>query len=207
MEDSMGPLGHFSVGLAAKPTAPKVPLGILLLATWILDVLAIAFAFAGIEKAGSGLPWSHGLFMSVVWSLAVGLLAARIYRDRRAGVVIGLLVFSHWLLDFVSHPIPFSSFSWRSWQWSYGHLLASDLPLLFANSPKVGLGLYNSMSATEATALESGMFILGAAVYARYVKKRKAGRSLPAWDRRRTDEKPGSTRLRECCIWKIKLWL
>jgi hypothetical protein len=47
----MGPIGHFSLGLAAKPAVPKVPLGVLLLAAWILDVLAIAFGFAGIEVA------------------------------------------------------------------------------------------------------------------------------------------------------------
>ncbi|HXY10689.1 MAG TPA: hypothetical protein VEI52_22840 [Terriglobales bacterium] len=178
----MGPIGHFSVGLAAKPAAPKVPLGILLLATWILDVLAIAFGFAGIEKAGTaGLPWSHGLFMSVIWSMVAALLAARMYRDHRAGVVVGLLVLSHWVLDFVSHPIPFSSFSWHLWQWSYGHPLPSDLPLLFGGSSKVGLGLYNTISALEATALEFGMFILGGAVYAVHLlKKREAGRSQAA---------------------------
>ncbi len=178
----MGPIGHFSVGLAAKPAVPRVPLGILLLATWILDLLAITLGFAGIEKGGTaGLPWSHGLFMSVVWSAGAALLTARIYRDRRAGRVVGLLVFSHWVLDFISHPIPFSSFSWRSWRWSYGHPLASDLPLLFGSSPKVGLGLYNSISAVQATALEFGMFTLGMAVYAAYVvKKRKAKRSQPA---------------------------
>jgi hypothetical protein len=170
----MGPIGHFSVGLAAKPLAPKVPLGILLLATWILDVLAIVFGFAGIERGGSaGLPWSHGLFMSVVWSVLAALLAARIYRDQRAGVVVGLLVFSHWVLDFVSHPIPFSTFSWRSWQWSYGHPLASDLPLFFGGSPKVGLGLYNTVSPVEATVLEFGMFVPGAAVYAGFIVKRR----------------------------------
>jgi len=173
----MGPIGHFSVGLAAKPATPKVPLGVLLLATWLLDILAIAFGFAGIERAGDAkVPWSHGLFMSVVWSVIAALLAARIYRDRRAGIIVGLLVFSHWVLGFISHPLPFSSFSWRSWQWSYGHPLPSDLPLLFGNSPKVGLGLYDSISAVEATALEFGMFILGGAVYATF-KKRKGGGS------------------------------
>jgi hypothetical protein len=90
--------------------------------------------------------------MSVIWSLVAALFAARIYRDRCVGLVVGLLVFSHWVLDFISHPIPFSSFSWRSWQWSYGHPLPSDLPLLFGASPKVGLGLYNSISAVEAAA-------------------------------------------------------
>ena len=110
----MGPIGHFSVGLAAKPRAPKVPLGVVLVATWILDILAIAFGLAGIERGGSaGLPWSHGVLMSVILSLLAALLAARIYRDHRAGVVVGLLVFSHWVLDFIFHPIPFSSFSCR----------------------------------------------------------------------------------------------
>ena len=61
----MGPIGHFAVGLAAKPVAPKVPIFVLLVATVILDVLAIAFAFAGIEGVKTGIPWSHGLFMSV----------------------------------------------------------------------------------------------------------------------------------------------
>ena len=174
----MGPIGHFSVGLAAKTMAAKVPLGILLLATWILDVLAIVFGFAGIEKAGNiGNPWSHGLFMSIVWSVLAALLITRIYRDRRAGMVVGLLVLSHWVLDFISHPIPFSSFSWRSWQWSYGHPLPSDLPLLFGSSPKVGLGLYNSISAVEATVLEFGMFLLGVAIYAAYaVRQAKKAR-------------------------------
>ena len=177
----MGPIGHFAVGLAAKPVAPKVPLGVLFLATVILDVLAIAFTLAGIDGIKSGIPWSHGLFMSVIWSVVAALLAARIYRDHRAGVVVGLLVFSHWVLDFISHPIPFSSFSWRSWQWSNGHPLPPDLPLFFGSSPKVGLGLYNSINAVEATALEFGMFILGGAVYATFVfKKRKAGRSQAA---------------------------
>jgi hypothetical protein len=165
--------GHCAVGLAAKPVAPKVPLGILLLATMMLDVLAIAFGWMGIEGGKAGIPWSHSLLMSVIWSVAAGLLCSRIYHNHRAGVVIGLLVFSHWVLDLVSHPIPFSSFSWRSWQWSYGHPLAPDLPLLFAGSPKVGLGLYNSISAAQATALECGMLVLGAAVYVTYTRRKR----------------------------------
>ena len=89
---------------------------------------------------------------------------------------MGLVAFSHWVLDFVSHPIPFPSFSWRTWQWSYGHPLPPDLPLLFSGSPKVGLGLYNSMSAVEATVLELGMFLLGLAVYVSYIVKKRRNR-------------------------------
>jgi hypothetical protein len=95
--------------------------------------------------------------------------------------VVGLLVLSHWVLDFVSHPIPFPSFSWRSWQWTYGHALPPDLPLLFGGSRKVGLGLYNSISAVEATVLELGMLLLGSIVYVTYIaKKRKNSRPQSA---------------------------
>jgi len=158
-------LGHCAVGLAAKPVAGKVPLWVMLLATEMLDVLAVAFGWAGIEGGARGNPWSHGLFMSVTWSVAAALLCAHVYHTYRAGVVVGLLVLSHWVLDFVSHPIPFASFSWRSWHWDFGHPLPPDLPLLFAGSPTVGLGLYNSISAAEATVLELAMLSLGAAVY------------------------------------------
>jgi hypothetical protein len=162
-------IGHFAVGLAAKPIAPKVPLYVLLLSTLLLDFLFFAFALVGIEGMKTDIPWSHGLFMSVIWSAAAALVGALIYSSRRAGVVIGLLVFSHWVLDFISHPMGF------------GHPQPPDLPLLFHGSPKVGLGLYNSISVFQALAIETGMFIVGAAVYASYVvKKRKAGRSLPA---------------------------
>jgi hypothetical protein len=168
----MGWIGHCAVGMAAKPWAPKAPLGVLLLATISLDLLAIAFALVGIENSRNGiLPWSHGLFMSMVWSVAVALLVARIFHSYRAGVVAGLMVVSHWVLDFVSHPIPFDTFSWRTWQWSYGHPLPSDLPIFFARSPRVGLGLYNSISAVQATVLEIVMFLVGTVIYIKYVPK------------------------------------
>jgi hypothetical protein len=169
----MGIFGHCAVGLAAKPLSPKVPLGVLLLAALTLDILAIAFGITGFESGAKGIPWSHGLLMSVLWSGAAALAGARIFQSARAGAVIGLVVLSHWLLDFVSHPIPYSSFSWRSWQWSFGHPLPPDLPLLFAGSPKVGLGLYNVISAVEATALELGMLLLGFAVYMRSIRENK----------------------------------
>ena len=102
----MGPIGHFAVGLAAKPTARKVPLGILLLATWILDILAIAFGFAGIEGVKRGIPWSHGLFMSVIWSVFSALLAARLYREprRRDCWALGVQPLGAGL-RFSSHPL------------------------------------------------------------------------------------------------------
>jgi hypothetical protein len=147
--------GHIGVGLAAKPIAPKAPLGTLLLATEAIDTLCGVFMLTGIESVDAGgipsIPWSHGLFMAVVWSLAGFALAFLLSRDRRTSIVIGLLVFGHWILDFISHPM------------GMGQKLPPDIPLLFEGSPKVGLGLYNSVVAALIT--DFGVFFGGIAVY------------------------------------------
>jgi hypothetical protein len=44
------------------------------------------------------------VFVSALWSAVAALLAARLYRNLRAGAVVGFLVFSHWLLDFLMWP-------------------------------------------------------------------------------------------------------
>lgn len=147
--------GHIGVGLAAKPVAPKVPLGALLLSVTAVDTLCGVFMAVGLESVdangNSVIPWSHGLFMSIIWAIVGFAIAFAVFRDRRAAIVIGLLVFSHWVLDFISHPM------------GLGRDLPPDLPLLFEGSPKVGLGLYNSVVAALIT--EFGLFIGGIAVY------------------------------------------
>jgi hypothetical protein len=148
-------IGHLGVGLAAKRVAPKASLGILLLAAEAIDLLFGVFWAIGVEhlpKPGfvPSNPWSHGLFMSVVWSLAAAALALLFYRDRRTSIVLGLVVFSHWVLDFISHPMMSK---------------VPDLPLFFAGSPRVGLGLYNSTAAI--VACEFGLPILGFIIYLR----------------------------------------
>ena len=108
----MGPIGHCAIGMAAKPLASKVPVGVLLIATLLLDILATVFMFMGIEGGEKvGNPWSHGLLMSLIWSIIVALLAGAAFRSFRSGAVVGMAVFSHWILDLISHPIPFPSFS------------------------------------------------------------------------------------------------
>jgi membrane-bound metal-dependent hydrolase YbcI (DUF457 family) len=134
----MGP-GHFAIALAAKPAAPKMPLWVLLVASEVLDILTFGFKALGMEDFGVNttslerglkvivpgtIPWSHGLFMSIVWSVVATAIAYLFYRDRRTSSMIGLVVFSHWVLDFIVHP--------------------GELPLLFSSSPTVGLGLWTS---------------------------------------------------------------
>jgi hypothetical protein len=141
----MGPPGHIAIAFAAKPAAPKTSLWILMVATETLDLLCFGFLAAGIEHTGAepSLPWSHGLFMSVVWSAVAGVIAFLFYRNRRTSVVIGLLVFSHWVLDFISH--------------------SPDLPLLFNGSPLVGLGLETSLAV--GLIMELSLLAGGIAIY------------------------------------------
>jgi hypothetical protein len=68
-------IGHVAVGLAAKPLAPKASLGSLMVASVAIDTLCGVFMLTGIESVDaatgtSSIPWSHGLFMAAVWSLA-----------------------------------------------------------------------------------------------------------------------------------------
>jgi len=166
----MGPPGHFGIGLAAKPAAPKAPLWALLAATEIPDLLFYAFQAAGLEDAGvsstslnqgveiltpASVPFSHGLFMCLIWSVVAAAMAHLFYRDRRTSIVVGLLVLSHWVLDFVVH-IP-------------------DLPLLLDGSPVVGLGLWSSgPGLVISTILEFALSGGGIAIY--WVSRRRATR-------------------------------
>jgi len=169
----MAGIAHFSVGLAAKPLVPEVNVGWLILATMVLDILYFGFLAVGLEiwvtnPAAHPPWWDHSLLMAVVWSVLFGLLAYWLARRSRRrmliGVVIGLLVFSHWVLDWITHPMT--------------ALAASDkgIPLAFKGSPLVGLGLYRTMTAVWVT--EIGSAVVGLAIYIwarRRMKRLKAG--------------------------------
>ncbi len=148
-------LGHFALGFAAKPFAPRVSLGILLVATQVIDILyAIFLLFGAIQPGGS--PWDHGLVMSLVWSIIAFAISFLYYHDIRSGIFVGLLVLSHWIGDFIA----------------YDHVL----PLAFAGSPRVGLGLYNS----PAVMVAGDFGLLGVAL-ALYLLRTKANDRTGKW--------------------------
>lgn len=163
----MGP-GHFGVAFAAKPLAPNAPLWVLLIASEMLDLLCFGFMALGIEKAAvtqtdatqgiriltpGSVTWSHGLFMSVIWSALAAGIAYLFLRDRRASGMMGLVVFSHWVLDFIVH-LP-------------------DLPVFFAGSPLLGLGLWGSGPGLIFSGiLDIGLLIAGIIVYIIWRKRK-----------------------------------
>ena len=151
-------LGHFALGFAAKPLAPRVSLGWLFVAAQLCDVVWPVLVFAGVERVHidpcssdftpltfDHYPWSHGLVCVAGWALAAGAVTWSVLRDRSAALIVALLVASHWLLDLVTH-VP-------------------DMPLGPWSTQRYGFGLWNHFGAT--LAVEGVLFAAGVAVYAR----------------------------------------
>jgi len=161
-------IGHFGVGFAAKKFTRKISLGTLFLAAQFIDLLWPFFVILGIEKVAIDpgntaftpldfiyYPFSHSLLGALLWALIFGAVYYFIKKDLKSSFILGLLVLSHWILDFITHR--------------------PDLPLfLGGDSPLVGLGLWNSIIAT--VIIESLIFIVGVYFYFSVTKaKNKIG--------------------------------
>jgi membrane-bound metal-dependent hydrolase YbcI (DUF457 family) len=153
-------IGHYGLALAAKRAAPHASLGALIAAAQLVDLIWPVLLLLGVERVRivpnanpflrlsfESYPWTHSLLMGIVWALVAGGLYAAIRRDRASSVIVGLLVLSHWVLDWLTH-LP-------------------DLPL-YPGGPRVGLGLWRSMSGTMV--VEAAIFVIGLAVYARVTR-------------------------------------
>ena len=96
--------------------------------------------------------------MSFVWSSGFALNYWMWRRSRRGAEVVGGLVLSHWLLDFVTHR--------------------PDLPLA-PGVAKVGLGLWNSVAAT--VIIEGALFAAGVYLYATGTRARNRTGRIAFW--------------------------
>jgi hypothetical protein len=163
----MAALAHAGVGLAAKRVAPSVPLGALLVGAYLLDLVWAVFWALGMDHfPAPGIevpaPWSHGLTMACLWSLGATAVASVFTQRARTRLLFGALVFSHWVVDFVTQPMgaafPGAGFRMR---------------VLFGEAPTIeGLGLYNS--AVALNVVEYGTLILGTALYVAAVRRPRA---------------------------------
>jgi membrane-bound metal-dependent hydrolase YbcI (DUF457 family) len=158
--------GHFGLALAAKTAAPRTSLGTLTLAAQWVDLLWPAMLLAGLEQVRIApgatavtpldfvrYPITHSLATGVLWGALVGAVYGRRAGYRRGAVVAGLLVVSHWFLDFLTHR--------------------PDLPL-WPGGPKAGLGLWNSLPGTAL--VEGAIFFGGVWLYARATPSGGRGR-------------------------------
>jgi hypothetical protein len=162
-------ISHFALGFAAKKVAPKASLGTLFLATQFVDLLWPLLLLLGWERVliepGNTVvtplnfthyPISHEFLSVLLWGVVIGGIYFAIKKDRKTSLWLGLLVVSHWILDFISHR--------------------PDLPLLPGLDIKVGLGLWNSLIGT--ILVEGGLFVFGVCYY---VQSTKAKNKIGLW--------------------------
>jgi len=144
-------IGHIAVAVGAKKVAPKTSLGTLIIAAQFLDLLWPVFILLGIEhvRIDPGntavtpldfydYPISHGLLTSIGWSILFGIVYYAIRKNKTAAWVVGCGVFSHWILDFISHR--------------------PDLPIAPGVPTYLGLGLWYSLPATM---IVEGLMLVG----------------------------------------------
>jgi len=123
-----------------------------------LDVLWPIFVLTGVERAAidpgntaftpldlAYMPWSHSLVMAVLWSILFALVYFAWRRDRRGALVLAAGVFSHWVLDWITHR--------------------PDMAIAPGIDTRVGLGLWNSIVGT--LVVESTLFAIGVTLYLR----------------------------------------
>ncbi len=167
--------GHFGFAAAVKSREQTTPLWALMLASVWLDIVFVPFFASGLEKteladtAHSGYgasiiyaDYTHSLAGMIVLSVILGALASLLW-GRRAGIVIGLVSASHWLLDLIVHR--------------------ADMPILPGNAgalPRLGLGLWRIPQAS--LAVELALVLLGAWLYWRAARQvvRSRGRGKRA---------------------------
>lgn len=154
--------GHLAVALGTKKYEPALPLWALVGAVFWLDLLWPILLLLGAEvvrvhpgdTAFTNLefvsyPWTHSLAMAAVWSMLAAALTRVLGHSWRQGAILGALVLSHWVLDFVTHR--------------------PDLPL-WPGGPLVGLGLWNSVPGTFV--VEGGLYLGAIALYVRSTERR-----------------------------------
>ncbi len=156
-------IGHIAVAMGAKKIAPKTSLGTLLMSAQFVDLLWPIFLILGVEhvRIDPGntavtpldfydYPISHSLITGIGWSLVFAAVYFAIRKYKTGAIVLGLGVFSHWVLDFISHR--------------------PDLPVAPGVNVFLGLGLWYSRPAT--ILVEGVMFVAGILLYLRSTKSK-----------------------------------
>lgn len=145
-------IGHYGAALASKKIDNKISLGTYILASQFIDLLWPILLILGVEKVNvvpDGkpfntlefiyYPFSHSLLGVVFWGVLVGGVYYLTKKNVKGSIVLGLLVVSHWVLDFITHIPDLQIFPWSNY--------------------KVGLGLWNSAPVTMI--IEGLIFVAG----------------------------------------------
>ena len=165
-------IGHFGAAMGAKKIDSRISLGTLILASQFIDLLWPVLILLGIEKVkiepGNtpvsplnfvSYPYSHSLLAVVVWGALFALVYFLLKKEIKGALLLGALVISHWVLDFISH--------------------APDLLIMPGLNLKVGLGLWYSLPLT--IIVEGGIFAAGIYFFVKASGKRDSKFGIRFW--------------------------
>ena len=108
----------------------------------------------------SSYPYSHSLIALLIWAAVFAALYTVLsHSGSRAAIVIAALVFSHWVLDVLSHR--------------------PDMPITFSDAPKIGVGLWNYP--IVAIPIELMLFGIGVWFYSRCTKPLNRKGNIGLW--------------------------
>jgi len=165
----MPAIAHIGVGFAAKKIAPDIPVIYLIIAAELIEIVFFVFVVAGVEnmpladKAPFS-PYSHSVIMGINWSVVAGLIMLLISKNKKASILIGLLVLSHPILDIIASPkLAF-------------YPTDTKMPIFFNDSLSIGLGLWKYK--TIAYLGEFGILAAGFIIYILTIRKTKVQKHL-----------------------------
>ena len=144
----------------------------MILAAQLLDLVWPIFVLLGIERVRVDVgntaftpldfvyyPWTHSLVAASVWALLLALIYLTLHRDTRGALLLGILVVSHWILDFIVHR--------------------PDLPIVPPDGTRVGLGLWNHVVAT--VLVESIIFAAAVWIYLSVTRAKRRRGTVAIW--------------------------
>jgi len=167
----MPAIAHIGIGFAAKKAAPAMNVFWLIVAAEFVEIIFMLLWGLGVEHPPTDTsppfsPISHSLVMGLLWSiLAVGVVFL-FSRKRRLSLIIGFLVLSHTVLDFIASPK--TAF----------YPADTGMPFFMDYTSTYGLGLWEN--AVVAAIGEIGILAAGVVIYIMAIRKIKAEGKFPS---------------------------
>ena len=164
----MPAIAHIGIGFAAKNLAPQVNVLLLIVAAEMIEIIFMALWAIGVEHPPDAIyppfsPYSHSILIGFLWSILAGLLTFLFSKNTKLSWIIGILVLSHPVLDFIASPK--SAF----------YPADTGMPWLFDYSKTYGLGLWSD--GIVAAIGELGILSIGIVVYMLVVRKIRGERT------------------------------
>jgi len=145
-------INHAATALIIKKRFPNVPLAWLLISVQFVEILWVLLNLLGVEHTWTDpdvntvgdihlgyMPYSHSLISSILFAVLVWFIVGKLYKYRIVAIAVAIGVFSHIVLDMLTHTRDISLFP-------------------FLLEQKIGVGLYAIPMAAFFVEMAYGVF-------------------------------------------------